>query len=128
MEQMKKEEVDDPDGMDVDDGAQSTYGSMWSVVPLGASNDGPGRGPAGASDDGPLDPKRQRTLYLPEGRSEAEFQYTILDARNEMRMTSKQLKRYVIRKSKDLARAVLGMMNPRRNLGSPRCCRRENEA
>ena len=32
LENMKKEEVDDPDGMDVDDGAQSTYGSMWSVA------------------------------------------------------------------------------------------------
>ena len=46
MEQMKKEEVDDPDGIDLDDDSQS-YGSMWSVVPLGASNDGPGRGPEG---------------------------------------------------------------------------------
>ena len=110
MEEMRKEDVDDPDGMDVDDGARSTYDSMWSVVPLGASNDGPGGGPAGASDDGPLDPKRQRTQFLPEGRSEADFQFTVLDAQNEMRLTSKQFKRYIIRRSKDLARALLGMM------------------
>ena len=74
----------------------------------GASHDGPGGGGAaesskGASHDGP-ESKRPRTgSTLPAGRADEQ----LVEIKPDKAMTSKQMKIFLIRKSKDLARGLM---------------------
>ena len=112
------ETQDQPDQPDVPDQPGK---SSSSLAVLGASNDGPDgsgmdKGPdgSGASNDGPTAAKRKRTIdtdSLPKGRSNE----MLVDATADRKVTSKVLKQFIIKKSKDLARGLMGLMKGQQN-------------
>lgn len=88
---------------DHNNGNASSSSATATETALGASDDGSG---GGGVLRGVLSKRQKKSATLPVGRSDEK----LIDVIPDLKLTSKEAKRYVIKKSHDLARGLLGLI------------------